>query len=364
MRDNLIKEKHSGGLARNFGHDKTFAQLRNSYFWPSMRAEVKMFVKKCRICQYAKGRQQNIALYQPLPIPERLWDTINMDFVLGLPRTQKGSDSIFVVVDIFSKMAHFIPCQKTNDATHIANLFFREVVRLHGFPRSIVSDRDTKFVGHFWRTLWKRLGTKFSFSSTYHPQTHGQTEVVNMSLGNLLRSLVTEQGRQWDQILAQAEFAFNNSMNKTTGKTPFEIVYGIQPRGIRELRDLNQDEFKSAGVEDFATEMQKLHDRVREKLQDNNLKYKNRVDQKRREFQFEVGDEVLAHLRKERFPRGTYNKLKMKKIGPCRILRKFAANAYEIELPDNVGISSIFNVADLYPYRRDEAGESDDQKEF
>jgi hypothetical protein len=108
--------------------------------------------------------------------------------------------------------------------------------------------------------------------------------------------------------------------------------------------------------------MQKIHDRVREQLQDISQKYKSRVDQKRREVQFKVRDEVLAHLRKERFPRGTYNKLKMKKIGPCRILRKFAANPYEIELPDNVWISPIFNVADLYPYRRDEAGESDDQK--
>ena len=124
MRENLIQEKHSGGLSGNFGQDKTFSLVSNFYFWPKMQHDVKKFVERCRVCQHAKGISQNTGLYKPLPISSRPWDSISMDFILGLPRTQRGHDSIYVVVDIFSKINHFIACKQTNGATTIANLLF------------------------------------------------------------------------------------------------------------------------------------------------------------------------------------------------------------------------------------------------
>ena len=124
-----------------------------------MYKDVYKYIRSCGVCQVAKGVIQNTSLYTPIIVLEILWIGISMNFVLRLPRKSKGYDSIFVVVDRFYKMAHFIPCKKTFDVVQVANIFFKEIVRLHGLPKSIISNRDSKFVGYFWRTLWKKMGT-------------------------------------------------------------------------------------------------------------------------------------------------------------------------------------------------------------
>lgn len=150
-----------------------------------------------------------------MTVLSRPWEYIRMNFVLGFPKISRGNDSIIVVVDRFPKMLHFIPCRKTLDV-HVVDLFFREVVKLHGLPRSIVSKRDSKLVGYFWSS--KQIDVKI--------------ELVNRSLGNLLRCLIGEKSRNWDLVLAQEEFAYKNLMNRSRRKTPFEILTGLNPKGV------------------------------------------------------------------------------------------------------------------------------------
>ncbi|KAE8672958.1 putative CCCH-type zinc finger family protein [Hibiscus syriacus] len=314
LRQQIISELHNEG---HFGRDKTLALISYDFYWPKLTSDVAHYVDCCYVCQRSKSVLINAGLYTPLPVPEAPWFDVSMDFVLGLPRTQRASDSIFVVVDRFSKMAHFVACRKTMDADRIAHLYFKEIVRLHGVPRSITSDRDTKFISHFWKSLWGKLGTQLNFSSAYHPQTDGQTDVVNRSLGNLLRCLAGTKPKQWDLALPQAEFAYNRSKNRTTSLSPFEIVYGQNPSGVKQT------------------------------IHESNTKYKTRVDNHRRQVLFDVGDFVWAVLTRDRFPVGEYNKLKDRKIGPYEVVQKINDNAYRLRLPSHLKTSDVFNVKHL-----------------
>ena len=164
-----------GGLAGHFGRDKTIEEVECQFYWPGLKRGVAKIVGQCCTCQLAKHRKQNTGLYTPLPMPNRPWQDVSIDFMLGLPCTSRKHDSILVVVDRFSKMAHFLPCSKTSNASKIAKPYFDEIVKLYGLPKTIVSDRDVRFMSYFWKTLWHLVGTKLKFFIAFHPQTDGQT---------------------------------------------------------------------------------------------------------------------------------------------------------------------------------------------
>lgn len=353
LRLQIIKDLHSEG---HVGRDRTLHLVTDSYFWPTLRRDVERFVARCRICQVSKGKATNAGLYMPLPIPTQPWTDISMDFVLGLPRTQKGNDSIFVVVDRFSKMVHFLPCKRTTDAINVAQLFFKEIYRLHGLPLSIVSDRDTKFLSHFWRSLWRMVNTSLMMSSAYHPQTDGQTEVTNRALGDLLRSLVGDNLKSWDLKLSQAEFAHNHAKNRSTGFSPFHIVYGCVPRCPMDLTTLPDRTRLHGRAVDFVDDLQRIHKLTYDHLVASSIKYKISADRHRRHVEFEVGDKVWAVLTKDRFPPHEYNKLKARKIGPVEVLQKINPNAYKLQLPDGIRTSDVFNVKHLVPFFEDSTG--------
>jgi hypothetical protein len=185
-------------------------------------------VKQCIICQQAKHTNALPAgLLQPLPIPTGVWQDISMEFIEGLPKFE-GCSVILVIVDKFAKYAHFIPLKHPFTTRTIAGVVFDNVVKLHGVPQTI-HDCDKVFTSTFWKELFALVGTKTIFSSSYHPQTDGQTECVNQCLEMYLRYAVHEDPKQWKSWLAQAEFWYNSSHHTSLGCSPFKALYGHEP---------------------------------------------------------------------------------------------------------------------------------------
>ncbi|KND54475.1 hypothetical protein BSCH_01514c [Candidatus Paraburkholderia schumanniana] len=320
---------------------------RNMYFWPRMRKDVDREVARCVKCRQAKSKVNPHGLYMPLPVPSEPWVDISMDFILGLPRTRTSHDSIFVVVDRFSKMAHFIACHKTDNAPLIADLFFREIVRLHGIPRTIVSDRDVKFLSYFWKTLWFKLGTKLLFSTSSHPQTDGQTEVGKMTVSTMLRALIKRNVKSWVDCLPHMVFAFSRSLQFTTLVSPVDLVYGFNPLTPMDLMPLPLNERTNLDGKRKAEFVRSLHDRARLNIEKRNEQLTRQLNKGRRKVTLEPGDWVWIHMRKERFPAQRRSKLSPRGDGPFQVLEKVNDNAYRLELPSEYGVHATFNVADL-----------------
>jgi transposase InsO family protein len=235
LKDKILRAVHDAPLAGHPGYLKTYRQVRERFSWKGLKEDVLWYVRECKTCQQNKSEMTHpTGLLQPLPIPERKWESISMDFITGLPKVQ-GRDCIYVVVDRLTKYAHLFSIPSESNASQVADLFFREVFRLHGLPRNIVSDRDSRFLNAFWQELFRLSGMELTPSTSYHPQTDEQTEIVNKWVEGYLRNYVSGQQRAWIKWLHLGEHCYNTTHHMSIGMSLFRALYGYDAPSFVDL---------------------------------------------------------------------------------------------------------------------------------
>ncbi|KAL1193292.1 hypothetical protein V5N11_016119 [Cardamine amara subsp. amara] len=347
LREEILREAHQSKLSIHPGTTKMYHDLKRYYHWNGMKRDVAEWVASCPVCQQVKAEHQVPGgLLRSLPIPEWKWDRITMDFVTGLPVCDKR-DVIWVIVDRLTKAAHFLPMCKNDSAERLAELYVKEIVRLHGVPASIVSDRDSKFAGKFWRELQKKFGTKVNMSTAHHPQTDGQSDRTIQTLEDMLRACVLDWGERWTDHLSLAEFAYNNSYHASIAMSPFEALYG---RPCRTPICWTQVGERSILGRDFVQETTERIKVVKAKVKESQDRQKSYADKHRRDLEFAVGDLVYLKMitYKGKDPALMSSKLSPRYIGPYKILDRIGPVAYKLELPPTMfAFHKVFHVSML-----------------
>jgi hypothetical protein len=221
----IVAARHDLVTAGHLVIRKTHELVARDFVWPGMRRYIADYVASCEVCQRNKiSRQKPLGLLHPLPIPEQPWKSVSIDFIVKLP-VSEGFDSIMVVVNWLTKQAHFVPCMEDMDAEETASLYLAHIFKLNGLPDNIVSDCGPQFKSRFWKALWSLLGTTPKLSSSYHPETDGQTEQVNQTLEQFLCNYISGQHHEWVSLLPFAEFAYNNADHVMLSCSPFFANY-------------------------------------------------------------------------------------------------------------------------------------------
>ncbi|KAK8940812.1 hypothetical protein KSP39_PZI010806 [Platanthera zijinensis] len=348
LRAELMYEAHHTKYSIHPGSTKMYRDLKKLFWWPGLKKDVALYVARCQACALVKAEcQKPGGFLKSLPIPEWKFDDISMDFVHGLPRSQKGNDAIWVIVDRLTKVSHFLPMRKDDPVEKLAKLYVDSIVRLHGVPHSIVSDRDGRFTSNDWRLVHQMLGSKLKFSTTFHPQTDGQTERVNRTLKDMLRMCTLDFGKRWEDHLYLVEFAYNNSYQASIQMAPFEALYGRKCRTPLSWLETGESKlYQRQDIEDATSLVHTIRERLRI-AQDRQAKYYNA---KHRNVEFSVGDWVYLKIKPfkgvSRIRR--LKKLSPRYLGPFEILERIGEAAYRLRLSAELSaLHDVFHISVL-----------------
>ncbi|WVZ52451.1 hypothetical protein U9M48_003506 [Paspalum notatum var. saurae] len=343
IRKLILSEAHDTAYSIHPGSTKMYYDLKERFWWPGMKRAVAKYVA----CGESENTVDQRGLLQPLKVPEWKWEEITMDFIVGLPRTQKGYNSIWVVVDRLTKVAHFIPVNITYSGARLVELYISRIVCLHGVPKKIIFDRGSQFTSRFWEQLHDSLDTKLRFSTTYHPQTDGQIERTNQVLEDMLRACAIQYGTSWDKCLPYAEFSYNNSYQASLKKSPFEALYGRRCRTPLFWDQIGEKQVFSPGIIEDVEQQLRV---VQENLKIAQSRQKSYADNRRRELNFKVDDFVYLKVSPLRGVRrfNMKGKLAPRYIGPFKVLEKKGEVAYRLELPPSLsGVHDVFHISQL-----------------